>query len=150
MKIIVGSNGYKAEGYLSTDLPEVDITKPLPWESDSIEEIFASHVPEHVAIPDCFRFFEESYRVLQAEGILRLSMPGIGWWLTREHIKGLCTDHGHLGSFNEELLRTMLYGAGFAQHRIERDYFDPRIHHHHLTIGSDLNRIESINLLARK
>lgn len=150
MKIIIGSNGYTAHGYTSTDIGTVDITKPLLYASDSLEEIFASHVPEHVTIPDCFRFFEESYRVLQAKGILRLSMPGIGWWLTRKHIKSLCTDHGHLGAFNEELLRTMLYGAGFAQERIERDYFDPRIHHHHNTIGQDLNRIESINLIARK
>lgn len=150
MKIIVGSSGHKADGYISTDIDTVDITKPLPYESDSLEEIFASHCPEHISIPDCFRFFEESYRVLQAEGILRLSMPGIGWWLTREHIKGLCTDHGHLGAFNEELLRTMLYGAGFAQHRIERDYYNPSFHHHAQTIGEYLNRIESINLLARK
>ena len=150
MKIIVGANGYKADGYISTDYPEVDISKPLPWESDSVEEIFASHVPEHVHTVFCFRFFEESYRVLQVEGILRLSIPGIGWWLTREHIKSLCVDHGHLGAYNEELLRTMLYGAGFAQDRIEKDYYNPTVHHHARTIGEHLNRIESINLIARK
>lgn len=150
MKIIIGSNGYTAHGYVSTDIDTVDITKPLPYAEHTLEEIFASHVPEHVSIPECFRFFEECYRVLKPDGILRLSMPGIGWWLTREHIKSLCTHHGHLGAFNEELLRTMLYGAGFDPTRIEEDYFNPSIHHHHITIGDDLNRIESINLIARR
>lgn len=150
MKIIVGSNGHKADGWVSTDLPEVDITKPLPYEDNSLEGVFCSHCAEHVAGSDCFRFFEEVHRVLQPEGAFRLSIPGIGWWLRREHIKSLCVDHGHLAAYNRELVMTMLYGAGFDANNISHDDFDPDFHHHWKSIGRELDRVESINLICFK
>lgn len=150
MKIIVGSNGHTAPGWVSTDYPEVDITKPLPYGDYSLEAVFASHVLEHVSGPDCFRFFEEVYRVLQKKGVLRISIPCIGWWLARKHIKGLCIDHGHLAAYNEELVKVMIYGAGFEADNIQRDHFDDQFHHHYRCIGRDLDRIESINLICIK
>ncbi len=57
---------------------EVDITKPLPFDDDSAEYIFAEHVIEHVPFPSAMRFLRECYRVLHGGGVLRVSFPDVG------------------------------------------------------------------------
>jgi predicted SAM-dependent methyltransferase len=150
MKIIVGSNGYTAHGWVSTDYPEVDITKPLPYADNSLEALFCSHTAEHVSGPDFMRFLIEVYRVLVPGGYFRISIPVIGWWLKREHIFDLMTNHGHCAGYNEELVRTLLWTAGFSPDAIRKVDFDESIEHHWKTIGRELDQIESLRLIATK
>jgi len=148
MKIIVGSGGHEMPGWKSTEIDEIDITKPLPFGDNEIEAIFASHVVEHISSPDAMRFFMESYRVLMPGGWLRLSVPIIGPHLTVEHILDLAMNHGHLCTYNPSLLKTLLYAAGFPNADFAE--FDPDLDHHHKTIGEELDRLESCRIIAVK
>lgn len=148
MKIIVGSGGHQSPGWKSTEIDEIDITKPLPFADNELEAIFASHVVEHISSPDAMRFFLESYRVLRPGGTLLLSVPVIGTYLDPSHTRDLATNHGHLCTYNQELLETLLWAGGFKS-ILERN-FDPNLDHHHKTIGKELDDLESCRLIARK
>lgn len=148
MKIIVGSGGHQAPGWESTEIDKIDIRGPLPFGDNELEAIFASHVVEHVSSPDAMRFFIQSYRVLRPGGYLRLSIPVIGAHLTREHIFDLATNHGHLCTYNRELVITLLYAAGFAG--VNEVAFEPDLDHHHKTIGKELDDLESLRVIATK
>ncbi|MFT9400710.1 class I SAM-dependent methyltransferase [Acetobacter sp.] len=82
MKLYVGSRDYKPEGYASVDIdpaynPDIlcDITKGIPCETGSIEEIVAGHVLEHLEWPDSFWTLAEFSRILQVGGILKVAIP---------------------------------------------------------------------------
>jgi predicted SAM-dependent methyltransferase len=52
-----------------------DIRKPLPFANNTIEEIYTSHVLEHLTEEDGIRFLLECERVLMAGGTLRIVTP---------------------------------------------------------------------------
>jgi SAM-dependent methyltransferase len=54
-----------------------DITKPLPFATNSIAAIYGSHVLEHLYRSDAIRLLAESKRVLKPGGILRLVVPDV-------------------------------------------------------------------------
>ena len=54
-----------------------DIVKPLPFATNSISAIYASHVLEHLYRSDAIRLLAESKRVLQPGGVLRLVVPDV-------------------------------------------------------------------------
>lgn len=81
MKLDIGCGNYKKEGYIGVDiikLPRVDIVcdiqKGLPMiESNSVEEIYCSHVLEHILnLEDVMREF---HRVLKPDGKLIIRVP---------------------------------------------------------------------------
>ena len=68
------------DGWLNVDivpLPGVDVVtdldQPWPWEDDTVEEIIASHLYEHVDKP--LHFMAEAWRVLAPDGILDIRVP---------------------------------------------------------------------------
>lgn len=54
----------------------VDLNKQWPWRDNSIQEIFCSHVLEHLEDP--IHFFKEAQRVLKKDGYLTVRVPH-GW-----------------------------------------------------------------------
>jgi predicted SAM-dependent methyltransferase len=52
-----------------------DLSTPMPFESESIDGIFASHLLEHLDIHESLTLIKECYRVLKLNGVLRLSVP---------------------------------------------------------------------------
>lgn len=91
LKLDLGCGQNKQPGFIGVDLfaPEADIKtdlfrfpfrehvtdrKPL-WNDNSVDEIFCSHFVEH--IPSCIRwqFFEECWRILKLEGVMRIFVP---------------------------------------------------------------------------
>lgn len=54
-----------------------DITKPLPFATNSISAIYGSHVLEHLYRSDAIRLLAESKRVLKPGGVLRLVVPDV-------------------------------------------------------------------------
>jgi predicted SAM-dependent methyltransferase len=54
-----------------------DIRKPLPFLEGSAAAIYASHVLEHLYCEDGERLIKESFRVLEAGGILRVVVPDL-------------------------------------------------------------------------
>ncbi len=55
----------------------LDISKPLPLESNSIEEILANDVLEHLQRYEVEPVLREFYRVLEPEGRLTIKSPNI-------------------------------------------------------------------------
>lgn len=82
MKLYVGSRNYRPTGYLTVDIdprqnPDIvaDITNMLGVESDSCQEIVASHVLEHLEWPDSFAAIAEFARILCPGGMLKVAVP---------------------------------------------------------------------------
>lgn len=54
-----------------------DVTKGLPYPSESVAVIYSSHMLEHLPRRDVERFLREAYRVLVPGGVLRLALPDL-------------------------------------------------------------------------
>jgi SAM-dependent methyltransferase len=54
-----------------------DITKPLPFTTNSVTAIYGSHVLEHLYRSDAVQLLAECKRVLKPGGILRLVVPDV-------------------------------------------------------------------------
>jgi len=80
-KVDLGSGLMRREGYFRVDIdpqarPDalLDIEKDsLPFDDNSVDEVLASHLIEHVR--NLKHLFEEVYRVLQPEGRFRVVCP---------------------------------------------------------------------------
>jgi predicted SAM-dependent methyltransferase len=105
----------------------LDVTRGLPYKDVSF--IFAEHFIEHIAYPDAARLLRECRRVMNDDGVLRLSTPNLDWvWVT--HYKLPMEDPeavqacfslnrafrgwGHQFLYNERTLRATLFDAGFG------------------------------------
>ena len=80
-----GKNYIRKPGFINIDgnlfQPKnlwLDITIGLPFPSNSIDAIFASHVLEHLNEKQVRRVLEESYRVLKPGGGVRFITPSLG------------------------------------------------------------------------
>ena len=137
MKLYVGSRDYKPEGFLSVDIdpawnPDIvgDITDLRNIENESVSEVVASHVLEHLAWPDSFLALGEFQRILQSGGVLEIAVPDAG--LLAEliasgksswHAIGLLfgvgrrTNHfeAHQYSFTQQMLCDVLSVLGFSK-----------------------------------
>lgn len=59
-----------------------DCSKDLPFESGSVKFIFTEHFFEHLAYTsEAIPFLQESYRVLEKDGIIRIIIPDAGKYL---------------------------------------------------------------------
>jgi ubiquinone/menaquinone biosynthesis C-methylase UbiE len=78
----------------------VDLNKPLPWKDNSVDEILAKHVFEH--LDDYWETFKECIRILKPCGRLEIHIPdeSSGNALTyRDHKRIIATNsfHGIIG-----------------------------------------------------
>ena len=83
-KLHLGCGENLLSGWFNTDLhptgPSVatlDVTKPFPFPSSSLEEIFSEHMIEHIPYVDAIDMLKECYRVLQPGGKIRISTPNL-------------------------------------------------------------------------
>jgi SAM-dependent methyltransferase len=51
--------------------------KPLPFEDNSLQAIYASHLLEHLYFEETKRLLNECFRVLRSGGILRMIVPDL-------------------------------------------------------------------------
>lgn len=80
MKLQFGCGKDKRKGFLNCDIsPEVnpdkivDITKKLPFQDNSVDEIIMNHVLEHTQKP--IEVLKEIYRVCKNNAIVRIRVP---------------------------------------------------------------------------
>jgi len=175
MRLNFGCGKNKLDGWKNYD-SEVDIRKPLPFDDGVAEYVFAEHVVEHVTSPEAFGFFEESFRVLEEGGSIRITVPCVtqalerstpeycnwvfrkGWSkspLMRDAIRPLIVGHGHQSLWTRELLETCLTVAGFSRilHFEARQSSEPTllfVEGHGRVIGHVFNEIESISVEGTK
>lgn len=92
MNLNLGCSDAHKAGYVNVDISPpadqiVDLTKPWPWESDSIELIRADDIIEH--LPDKILTMNEAHRVLKSGGRLEIFVPttdGPGAWQDPQHV----------------------------------------------------------------
>jgi len=83
MKLDIGCGREPKQGFIGVDrmkFPEVDVVldiskKKWPWKDNSVEEIWCSHMVEHLNAKGRIHFVNEAYRVLQSGGILTIVTP---------------------------------------------------------------------------
>jgi SAM-dependent methyltransferase len=54
-----------------------DLSRGIPFEDNSCQVIYHSHLLEHLRRPDAFRFMRECFRVLEPAGLLRVAVPDL-------------------------------------------------------------------------
>ena len=174
LKLHLGCQHNRIEGWENLDYPKVDICKPLPWPAESVRLMFLEHVIEHVPPPDAYRFMEEAWRVLSPGGVLRLAFPdaikisrmatvdylefvkshGHGDGTRGSAVKAIVTCHGHLGVWTADTMRVVLESVGFTvevrEPGVSRFSELRNIEHHGRQIGEEFNRIETVCLDAVK
>lgn len=60
-----------------------DLRRPLPFAPASVRYVYASHVLEHLSLPDAQRLLRNIHRVLQSGGLLRLVVPDLRFGIRR-------------------------------------------------------------------
>lgn len=84
VRLNIGSSAHLLDGWLNADLwPSpgtvyLDATKPLPLPTGSVRFINGEHLVEHLELAAGRHFLQESARILQPDGLLRLSTPDLG------------------------------------------------------------------------
>ncbi len=73
-KIHLGCGPQKIEGWENYD-KEVDLTKPLPFENQSVDLVYLEHAIEHIPVGSGLLFFFEAKRILKRNGVLRIAYP---------------------------------------------------------------------------
>jgi len=130
-KIHVGCGGEKFDGWENYDR-EVDISRPLPFQSESVDYMFSNHMLEHVTQQQGYRFLQECHRILKTGGVLRVGVPDIARILEMCSIPQVFNDYAierggsatiavenvifkfeHQSIYTAELLDAMLRAIGF-------------------------------------
>jgi len=108
MKLHLGCGNKKIHGFTNVDiraLPGVDIVHDITnlpmFEDNSVDEIRASHVIEHISPNRVVDTLQEWYRILKPDGLLRIYCPDAGK-LAQDYIDG---------KINCEKLSYQLFGA---------------------------------------
>ena len=174
IKLQFGCGGNRLDGWYNYDA-DVDITKPLPFNDNFADRIFAEHVVEHTDSKEAFGFFKECYRVLKKDGRIRICVPSIEriymmadqeylQWLggsgfgqsnKQSAVENLMVNHGHKTAWSENLLKAALYGVGFDKFMVPTVGFSTDEHFqnvegHWKVIGKHPAFIESIVVEASK
>lgn len=80
IRLEIGSGNKKGKnGWITVDLSGADIIhdlkKGIPLPESSVDEIYASHVLEHIAFKDLILLLDEIYRVLKENGKFSVCVP---------------------------------------------------------------------------
>lgn len=149
LKIEFGSGGRRLPGWQCYDA-DMPIDKPLPFQENSVDYVFASHVIEHVTMHAAMKFFQNVHWILKPKGTFRISVPVL-WRITdRNHALDLIFGNGHLAVYSEQTLKDMLWTAGFDRLEMHEVPRHPVLDIHHLIIGTDKDDLESLRLEAVK
>jgi len=82
-KLHLGCGKVNFDGWLNIDIatPTADmllnLTKPLPFEDDSVSHIFNEHFIEHISRTEAVAFLSECRRILKPDGVIRLTTPNL-------------------------------------------------------------------------
>jgi len=122
MKLNLGSGPIKKEGYLNIDAVEdvdvkLDLRKSLPFDVNSVDEIFASHVIEHFSKEEWKVVKKDWYRVLKFGGKLFIECPDFP-----KMCKDFLDEPNHERKWNYRIMP--IYGAQKDEYDFHRNGFD--------------------------
>lgn len=108
MKLYIGSRNFKPDGYLTVDLnaqynPDIlaDVTDLSLIQSETMDEVYASAILEHISWPLGYKALSEWIRILKPGGKLKISVPDM---------QGLCSMISQ--GVNTAHCIGMIYGTG--------------------------------------
>lgn len=155
LRVQFGSGTNQLEGWQNLELHNGDITKPLQFSDNSVDEVLCEHCAEHVSGPNMFRFLLEARRILKSGGILHISMPVIDD-LEPDHAREIILLHGHEVPWTRNSMLSVCSLAGFSDVDRDRDesrkdnFLRPEIYGHWRAIGEEKDEIESFRLKLTK
>lgn len=119
MKLNIGSRDFRMDGYLNVDIdpsrnPDIlaDACDLSAVKSESVDEVHASHVLEHIPWPRGFVALSEWTRVLKPGGVLKIAVPDV---------ETICSAVSR--GTNHHYLMTVLYGAERINNKYEAHSF---------------------------
>lgn len=166
LKLNIGCGPNLKSGWVNIDLvPGCDLSldgrEKLPFDDGSCSVVYSEHFVEHLEYPDdAFRFFSESYRVLQPGGTFSAGVPDTEWplkdyaaggadWLAfvknGQHPSWCLTRMEHINfhfrqniehrfAYDYETFEAALRKAGFME--VRRREFDPQLDAESRKIGT--------------
>ncbi len=137
LKLYIGTRTFNPAGYLTVDIdpaykPDIvaDATNLSSLRSNSVDEVWASHVLEHIAWPRAFSALSEWARLLKIGGILKLAVPDLRL-ICSMVARGVNAQQGinllygvdsvqsafesHVYGYTREMLGEMLHVLGFGE-----------------------------------
>lgn len=121
-KITLGAGGLYDDGWIPTDVYELDITKDSDWkrffDDNTIDAMLAEHVWEHLSPEDGLKAAKNCFKYLKPSRILRVAVPD-GYHPNPEYIKNVkvggtgpgASDHKVLYTY--KTLTALFEAAGF-------------------------------------
>ncbi|HVS52982.1 MAG TPA: hypothetical protein VHD62_11565 [Opitutaceae bacterium] len=131
LRLVVGSGGIGAAGWVATDIETLDLLLRSNWETyfrrDSITAILAEHVWEHLTLSEGRLAAEICHDYLRPGGWLRIAVPdGLHpdpGYVEQVRVGGSGAGaHDHRVLYTHETLGQLLREAGFTVEFLE--YFD--------------------------
>jgi ubiquinone/menaquinone biosynthesis C-methylase UbiE len=100
----IGCGNCRVDGFINTDKAEMDISKPWPYEDESVDGIVSMQVFQQLCWRNLMVAFKESYRVLKKGGVMRFGTILIESDKPLEYILGF----KNINLFSFELLKKVL------------------------------------------
>ena len=165
-KVQFGCGSNRLDGWENHDM-DIDITKPLPFENDSVDFIFIEHLIEHVTHQEAYKFLQETYRILKPDGVIRIAFPdleriniqAIGFGADERYsdfleakgwgnpIYNIIFNHGHKSVWTKNMMEIFLQDANFICKGVsiyESAYPElQKLEGHGREIGEEFNVIET-------
>lgn len=129
-RVIVGAGPHKREGWLATDIAQLNIAEEASWQRlfdpGSVDRLLAEHVLEHLSLRELHAALNNIYRYLKPGGQIRLAVPDAfhpsRYYYNLVKPGGWETPYEHMLFLEHELLTRIGQEAGFEVHLLE--YFD--------------------------
>jgi len=93
IKLHVGCGPNYVPGWVNIDADKqyradvyVDASKPLPYETDSVDAVLNQHFIEHLTLEEGMVFLKDCVRILKPGGLIRISTPDL-LWLVQDYNK---------------------------------------------------------------
>ena len=126
VKVVIGAGEHKFDGWISTDLDTLDVTRAWDWavlfRMNSIDRLLSEHVFEHLTTSDAELAFRYCYRYLKPGGSMRIAVPD-GYRPDNNYNMAVAPPQdGHRTLYSIDLLSNLLRKAGFQV--VPLEYFD--------------------------
>lgn len=146
---------------------DMDITRPLPIPDQSVRFLLCEHTIEHVTFIQGWNFLLECHRVIEVNGVLRLSFPDVtritqgnfeayAKFLERKHgqkhhlddvYRSMLTGWGHQACWTKDMALRVMHAVGFTPSVCEYGVSEhPELHdidHHHQSVGVNTAILET-------
>lgn len=107
----IGCGGFRPEGFINSDIEDMDIAKPWPYKDGEADGIVSMHVLECLAWRDLIPALMEAYRVLKTGGVFRAGVPLIESKRPLSWLLGW----SNINLFSFDLMKRVLMEIGFKK-----------------------------------